>query len=804
MKKNLILLFILIVGSAYSQEKRTISGTITEARTGEKIVGAIIVDTLSKKGVGTNEYGFYSLTIPNENAVLRVSFYGMETQFINLPIGSNILNVAMAEKTTTTSEVVIVGNQNREIESSNSGSIQIQMDKVEKLPIILGEKDIMRVVQLLPGVKTGGEASSGLYVRGGSPDQNLILLDGVPIYNASHLFGFFSTFNSDAISGMTLIKGGFPARYGGRASSVLDIRMKEGNMKHYNVEGSVGIIASRILVEGPIKKDKTSFAFSARRTYIDLLYRPFLIAAENVDAGYFFHDVNMKLQHKINDKHHLYASGYFGLDRVFVKERPYSSYDADGTQYKNQSQSRLEWGNRIAALRWNYKIGPKLFLNTTATYSRYMFNVGLEDRTDIIRPNQSNELQLFSFGLNSGIEDLGIKSDFTFAPNPNHSVRFGVSETYHTFTPGINYLTIQDGVSSVDSTFGSLKQYSHELSYYIEDDWKISNNIKINVGVHGSSFFTNGKSYHIPQPRVSANFKIDKKSSIKAGASRMAQYLHLLTNTGVGLPTDLWVPATDQIKPIDAFQMSAGYYRELPKNMVVSIEGYYKKMNNLIQYREGVSFISGSQDWQSRVTSGQGWAYGAEVFLEKKEGKFTGWIGYTLSWSERQFDELNFGNKFFHRYDQRHDLNIALTYDLNDTWDFGLVFIFGTGNAITLPTQNYNQAPNLPGLTSFGWGWSPQLSNFDQMNDYRMPSYHRLDLGANRKKDTKYGHSVLSISVYNVYNRLNPFYLYQGVNQAGNNALMQVSLFPVIPSISWKFQFDFEKIKANKNAKNDE
>ena len=393
MKNYFALLFLLVLGLSQAQEKRTLSGTITEEKSGEKIVGAILYDTISKKGVGTNEYGFFSLTIPNENAVIRVSFYGMETQFLFVPKEINTLNIALSEKTTTTSEVVIVGNQNREIESSNSGSIQIQMDKVEKLPIILGEKDIMRVVQLLPGVKTGGEASSGLYVRGGSPDQNLILLDGVPIYNASHLFGFFSTFNSDAISGMTLIKGGFPARYGGRASSVLDIRMKEGNMKHYNVEGSVGIIASRILVEGPIKKDKTSFSFSARRTYLDLLYRPFLLAAEDIDAGYFFHDVNMKIQHKINDKHHIYASGYFGLDRVFVKERPYSSYDPDGTQYKSQNQSRLEWGNRIAALRWNYKIGPKLFMNTTATYSRYMFNVGLEDRTDIMRPGQSDEVQ---------------------------------------------------------------------------------------------------------------------------------------------------------------------------------------------------------------------------------------------------------------------------------------------------------------------------------------------------------------------------------------------------------------------------
>lgn len=787
----------LIAGMAFTQEKRTISGTITEAKTGEKIVGAIVFDTVSKKGVGTNEYGFYSLTIPNEDLVLRISFSGMETQYLSVPKGINTLNVKLTEKTTTTSEVVVVGSVHREIESSNSGSIQIQMDKVEKLPIILGEKDIMRVVQLLPGVKTGGEASSGLYVRGGSPDQNLILLDGVPIYNASHLFGFFSTFNSDAISGMTLIKGGFPARYGGRASSVLDIRMKEGNMNNYNVEGSVGLIASRILVEGPIVKNKTSFAFSARRTYIDMLYRPFLVAFQQIDAGYFFHDVNAKVQHKINDKHHLYLSGYFGLDRVFVKEKPYSWYDFDGTQHKNQSQSRLEWGNRIGALRWNYKISPKLFMNTTATYSRYKFNVGLEDRTDIKRPDGSKELELFAFGLNSGIQDWGLKSDLTYVPDPNHSIRFGVSETFHTFTPGISFFNAQGGGLSIDSTFGSIKQYSHELSYYVEDDWKISNRLKVNVGLHGSSFFTNGKSYHIPQPRLSANYKLDDKSSVKIGASSMAQYLHLLTNTGIGLPTDLWVPATDRVKPITSYQFSAGYYRELTPSLVVSVEGYYKKMNNLIQYKEGVSFIAGSTDWQERVTVGQGWAYGGEFFLEKKEGKFTGWIGYTLSWSVRQFDELNFGNPFFHRYDQRHDLNVALTYDLNDTWDFGVVFVYGTGNAITLPNQNYNIAPNTPGYMS-NWMWSPQVSNFDQMNDYRMPAYHRLDVGANRKKDTNYGHSITSISFYNVYNRMNAFYLFQGYNDAGFKTLKQVSLFPIIPSISWKFKFDFDKMKQNR------
>jgi outer membrane receptor for ferrienterochelin and colicin len=800
MNKILFLALCLLTLQAYGQDKRTISGYVSDEKTGEKLTGAILYDTVSKSAAGTNEYGFYSLTLPNKEAVLRVSFFGMDPVVLRVPVGENNLNIALyANK--QLNEVVVIGTANREIENSNTGSITLQMDKVERLPIILGEKDIMRVVQLLPGVKTGGEASSGIYVRGGSPDQNLILLDGVPIYNASHLFGFFSTFNSDAISGMTLIKGGFPSRYGGRASSVLDIRMKEGNLKDFNVEGSVGVIASRLLVEGPIKKDKTSFAISARRTYLDLLYRPLMIAVAQVDAGYFFHDFNAKIQHKINDKHHLYLSGYFGLDRVFMKDQDSYSYDADGNKYAHSFGSRLQWGNKIGALRWNYKVNPRLFVNTTLIYSKYHFNVGMEDRTDISYIDGTKGLELYTFGLDSGIEDWGLKSDFTFVPNPNHSMRFGVSETYHTFTPGVNYLTVKNDVENQNIKTGSRMQYSHELSYYIEDDFKLGNKLKLNVGVHGSSFFTKKKSYHIPQPRFSANYRMTEKSSLKFGASRMAQYMHLLSNTGIGLPTDLWVPATDEVKPITANQLSLGYYRELSSSIVASVEGYYKKMNNLIQYKEGVSFISGADDWQNRVTTGQGWAYGAEFFIEKKQGDITGWVGYTLSWSERQFDELNFGRKFFHRYDQRHNLSVALTYQLDDEWDFGVVFVFGTGNAITLATQQYSAAPNQ--AFSNGWGWgSPMLSNFEQMNDYRMPAYHRLDVGANRTRKKKYGDSVLSFSVYNIYNRQNAFMLYDGYNKMGNKALFQMSLFPMIPSVSWKFKFDFHRIKMNKTAQN--
>jgi hypothetical protein len=797
-KRNLLLLLTICLhtGWLFSQaEKRTISGFVTDSKTGEKINAAIVFDTISKEGTISNEYGFFSLTIPRNSVVLRITSSGFETFYLQLTSEQQTLDIAL-QPLRDLKEIVVTGN--RAIQQSNSSTIELQMDKVEKLPIILGEKDILRVLQLLPGVKSGGEASSGIYVRGGGPDQNLILLDGVPIYNASHLFGFFSTFNSDAISNVTLIKGGFPARYAGRASSVLDMRMKEGNMKNYNVEGSIGVIASRLLVEGPIKKDKTSFIISARRTYIDALFRPFLVAMENVDAGYFFHDFNAKIQHKINDKHHIYLSGYFGLDKLFVKDKPQIYYDMDGNEYKDVSKSALQWGNSIAALRWNFKISPKLFLNTTGTFSKYHFNVGMEESSDVTTPAGITENSFYSFGYKSGIRDWAIKSDFNFIPNPYHTIRFGISEIQHRFTPGITYLTVEDNFQNQSSENGSMEQNSHELGVYIEDDFHIFQRFKMNLGFHQSAFYSNQKWYFLPQPRLSGNLMLNEKSSIKIGATRTVQFLHLLSNTGIGLPIDLWVPATDITKPVIADQFGISYYRELPKKMTGSIELYYKNMENLIQYKEGVSFISGTEDWQKRITTGRGWAYGAEFFLEKKSGRFTGWIGYTLSWSERQFDELNGGDKFFYRYDRRHDLSIVGTYDINDKWDIGFVFVYGTGNAMTLGTQVYSSQPGM-----FSYYFQPDISNFEQLNDYRMPAYHRLDFGANYKRQRKKGSSILSLSIYNVYNRQNPFMIMQGYNDNGNPALIQTSLFPIIPSISWKFTFDFEKIKSLKNDQNE-
>jgi hypothetical protein len=798
MKYCLVFISFLCFFSTFSQNKRTISGFITSENTGEKLIGAVIYDTVSKQGALTNEYGFFSLTIPSKDAYLRVSYFGMITKYTLCALGRKEINISLSnikelEEVTVTSE-----GSRRNVESSGNGTIELQLDKLDKIPMILGEKDVLRMIQLLPGVKSGGEASSGIYVRGGGPDQNLILLDGVPVYNTQHLFGFFSVFNSDALSNVTLIKGGFPARYGGRASSVLDMRMKEGNMKNYNVEGSISSISSRILVEGPIKKDKTSFAFSARRSYLDLFYRPFLIS-QNTDGGFFFHDFNAKIQHKINDKHHIYLSGYFGLDKLFFKLKPSIFYGSDATSYENQAGFALTWGNSLGVLRWNYKMSPKLFMNTTATFSDYKFDINFNGRSEVIPPNEQPIISTFDIGYYSGIRDWNVKSDFTYFPNPDHHIKFGVSETYHTFSPGISYVIFDDQDFQFDTIMGSDKQYSNEISLYFEDDFKISDRLKINYGVHNSIFIATTKTYNELQPRFSGNFMLDDVSSIKFGATRMAQFLHLLTNSGIGLPSDLWVPTTDLIKPITANQFNIGYHRELSKEINFSFETYYKKLNNIIQYKEGSDFINLNNDWQDRVTAGQGWTYGGEIFIEKRKGRYTGWLGYTLSWSQRQFDSLNFGEKFYYRYDRRHDLSLVISYDINDHWDLGIVFVYGTGNAVTIGSQNYSIAPNYQN-SLFGGGI---INNFEQLNNYRMPAYHRLDFAANYKKDKKWGHSVISMSIYNVYNRQNPFILYTDVNNQGKAGLYQLSLFPFIPSVAWKFKFDFEKIKNNKQLKNE-
>jgi outer membrane receptor for ferrienterochelin and colicin len=782
--KHLFSLFIVFWGLlAFGQSSKiTISGTLTDAKTGEELIGATVFETKQLVGAGSNIYGFYSLTLNADSVELIFSYVGYQTERKKLLLSSSLrLNVALSPGTLL-DEAIISSEQGEQIqEQTQMSTMDLDMLKVEQLPVLLGERDIMKTIQLLPGVQSGTEGASGLYVRGGGPDQNLILLDGVPVYNASHLFGFFSVFNSDAIRNVEIIKGGFPARYGGRTSSVIDIRMKEGNMKEFHGEGSIGIIASKLTLQGPIKKDKTSFLVSARRTYIDLLARPFISAAGNGErGGYYFYDVNAKLNHIINADNRLFLSSYFGKDRAY-----FGFDNSDVGDFQESNDAELAWGNQIVALRWNHIHNSRAFSNVTGTYSNYGFLVGNKFTSTSPLGTERTELR-----YESGIRDFGVKWDLDFIPSPSQYWKMGGGYTYHTFTPGMNVFEIENPEASLDTSFGSSTVYAHEIQAYIENDWKITEKLKINVGLHFGGFSVNDKFYTSLQPRLSGRYLLNEKTSIKASYARMTQFIHLLTNVSIGLPTDLWLPATDNVRPQGSDQIALGMATSLKNNFQFSAEVYYKWMTNLIEYKDGASFQGSGENWENLVEVGKGNAYGLELLLEKKSGKITGWVGYTLSWTNREFENLNFGEPFPYRFDRRHDIGLALSYHINDHIDMGFVWVYGTGNAVTLGTTTFSTLTNNPSV--FGNNelfFAPPAEYFEERNDFRMPAYHRLDVGINLHKETKFGERTWSFGLYNMYNRQNPFFLYFGSNGAGEQGLFQISLFPVLPSFTYSFKF---------------
>ena len=759
--------------------QHTISGYITDESTGELLIGANIYDAKLGAGTSSNLYGFYSLTLNADSAELTFSYVGYQPVRKQVVLEEDMKIDVSLSAITELGAAEITADAAEEIQQrTQMSTIDVSIEKVKSLPVLLGERDILKTVQLLPGVQSGTEGASGFYVRGGGPDQNLILLDGVPVYNVTHLFGFFSVFNPDAIRNVQLIKGGFPARYGGRLSSVLDIRMKEGNKKELAGEGSIGIISSKLTLEGPLNSGRGSWLVSGRRTYIDLLARPLIRASSEGDAtgGYYFYDFNGKLNYSLDDRNRIFLSGYFGRDRAFARFDEGRLINPD-----TKEVAALEWGNIIGAARWNHEINNKLFANTTLTYSKYDFVTGFEFEDE-------DNSTLFEY--TSGIRDLGLKVDFDYLPNPNHYVKYGVGGIYHEFTPGVNKFEVNDqGQTPIDTTFGSANIHSGEFYVFIEDDWKVNERLKVNGGIHTSAFAVNDEFYVNIQPRLSARHLLNEKVSVKAAYSSMAQYLHLLNNAGIGLPTDLWVPVTDTIRPQISHQIAAGIATTLPHDLELSVEGYYKTMDNLIEYKDGATFFANADDWQSKVEMGCGWSYGAELLLEKKAGKFTGWIGYTLSWTERQFDNLNFGRVFPYRYDRRHDIGIAMTYAIDENIDFGAVYVYGTGNAVTLPSGVHQGINPFDAEINNPWGWNPDLEYVSDRNGYRAPSYHRLDIGVNFHKQMKSHERTWSFGLYNAYNRQNPFFLYFSQTSEGENALYQISLFPVLPSFSWSFKF---------------
>lgn len=787
-KPAIFIIHLCLIALSGNAQKYTISGYIEDGGTGEKIFMANVYNGLKMQGTTSNSYGFYSLSLSGGQVKLVCSYVGYKAFELPLQLHKDtVINIHLSQNMQLQEVVVKGGVSYNRLRSSQMSINEISIKTIKDLPAFLGEVDPIKIIQLLPGVQKGSEGSSGLYVRGGSPDQNLILLDGVPVYNVNHLFGFFSVFNTDALNTITLIKGGFPARFGGRLSSVLDIRMKEGNMKKIVGEGSIGLVASRFTLEGPIIKDKASFIISARRTLLDLWAVPLAHKLNPKEAipGYYFYDLNAKLNYKFSEKDRLFLSLYSGDDLG-----TYNKSEVVTNTKRSDDDFRLSWGNLTTALRWNHLFSSKLFSNTTLTISRYNFDTHIryyDENKGITSDYEST--------YSSGINDAAARIDFDYVPAPGHYIRFGISNIMHHFNPGVMAydLNASGNVNANNNLkYGGNKVMAQEQGLYAEDDYQVTERLKMNLGLHISGFAVQNQWYHSLQPRLSLNYLVNEQFSLKAAFSSMTQYLHLLSNSNVGLPTDLWLPSTDRVKPMDSKQYALGFVYAINSMFELSIEGFYKTMNKMIEYKEGAVYWGQYDDWQDKIETGNGWAYGSEFLLEKKTGKTTGWIGYTLSWNNRKFGNINSGKTFPARYDERHDISVVINHKFNKKVDMGLTWVYCSGTAFTINSEELIfYSPDKLQTSNI------TIQSAGDRNGFRMPAYHRLDLGFNFHRKRNWGERVWRVGVYNLYSRRNPFFIYTKnetyTDVFGNMTqkinFKQVSLFPIIPSITYSFNF---------------
>ena len=783
--------FVLWAGEAAAQKKYTVSGYMTDAASGESLISAALLERGSGQGTVTNNYGFYTLTLPAGEVSLEYSYTGYETVRKEFRLTCDTVihtrlqfvpeMLAGASVTATRNEIGVRGTQ--------MSAIEIPVRQIQRIPALAGEVDVIKAIQLLPGVQSGTEGSAGLYVRGGGPDENLLLLDGVPIYNVNHMMGFFSVFNADAIKNVTLYKGSFPARFGSRLSSIVDIRMKDGNDQEFHGSASLGLLSAKFNVEGPIVKGKTTFNVSARRTYYDVLAQP-LIAwytrqngndGDRARGGYYFYDVNAKVTHTFSNRDKLYASYYMGDDKVYARIR----------MGDENSDSRLNlgwnWGNIVGSLRWNHVFGPRLFVNTTANYTQYRHKLDISGNERYLGVGNSD----YTLAYHSLINDLSAAADFEFNPGPDHDIRFGGTFIHHTFKPSVTTVRYreEEQQAAIDTTFGDKNLFTNEAAVYAEDNWSMTPWLKVNFGLRYSLYSTSGRTYHSLEPRVSLRALFTDDFSFKASYSEMSQAVHMLSSSNISLPTDLWVPSTDRIAPMRSRQAAAGLFYSLGV-VDLSLEGYYKQMDNVLEYRDGASFFGSTTGWEDKVALGKGWAYGLEFLVQKKTGRLTGWLGYTWAKTMRQFDRegnvINFGEPFPAKYDRRHDLSVTAAYELTKKIDLSATFIYGTGICGSLALQTIRVIPGYSRYFDFySLSDTFAVDYLEGRNNYRMPSYQRLDLGVNFKRTFRNGHHrTIGLSVFNVYNRNNPFLVYRD-----GKYLKQLSVFPIMPSLSYTYEF---------------
>lgn len=757
--------------STLAQNRFAISGTVSDASSGETLIGASVkVSGPSNGGAVTNAYGFYSLQMPSGDYEITVSFVGYKTVQQPLKInGAQKLNFSLTADSQLDEVVITSEKRNDNVVNPQMGLQKLTVREINNVPVLLGERDVLKTLQLLPGIKAAGEGNSGFYVRGGATDHNLILLDEAPVYNASHLLGFFSTFNSDAIKDVSVYKGGMPAQYGGRLASVLDIKMNEGNRKEFTAEGGIGLISSRAKIEAPIVKDKGSFMISARRTYLDAFLALSPDSSINGNTLYFY-DVNAKANYQLDDRNTLYLSGYFGRDKLGLNET-----------------FAFNWGNSTLTFRWNHLFSDRLFSNTSLIYSNYDYVI-------------SNLIAENSFEVNSSIKNFNFKQDFEYSAGNSHRVKFGLNAIRHSIEPG----KLTSGASSSVNEQDYEDRKGYELAAYVSDEWAVSDRISVVYGLRMSSFLPTGpgdfktydedgntvdilsygnneivRTYFNLEPRLSANFQLNTSSSLKAAYTRNTQNIHLMSNSTTTSPTDLYIMNSNNVKPEIADQLAAGYFRNFNDNRYeFSAEIYYKWMQNQIEYRTGTD-LRGNANVEADLLYGRGRAYGVELFLKKRFGKFNGWVGYTLSKTERQFDAINNTRWFNAKQDRTHDLSLVGIYKVSSRWTFSSVFVYNTGNAVTFPSGKYQ----VNGRTVY---------YYTEKNGYRMPDYHRLDLSATLEgKPGRKLQSSWSFGLYNVYNRKNAFSIDFKDNEDDQTRTeaVRTTLFGIIPSVTWNFKF---------------
>ncbi|MDR6565542.1 TonB-dependent Receptor Plug Domain [Chitinophaga ginsengisegetis] len=784
-----------IILSPAQRSSRTISGYIKDAVSGESLIGATVYSPALKQGTTANQYGFYSLTTVKDTNSLLISYIGYKPYLQKVTAkGNQMINVHL-QPLGSLKEVVISAKEGSKLqEQTQMSRVNLSTSDLQAMPRLLGEVDVMRALQSLPGVSGGPDGAGGLYVRGGGPDQNLVLIDGTPVFNFSHFFGVYSMLNANVVKTTDLYKGAFPARFGGRISSVVDIAMKEGDMKAFHGDASLGFIAAKFNIEGPIVKDKTSFMFSARRSYPDLLINAALQAEKTLgddgDFKAFFFDVNAKVNHIFSPKDRLFLSFYKGEDNLLLKQTTDdTSRIINSSKYIGESlRFRLGWGNTIGAIRWNHIYSPKLFSNVTLNYSQYEFFTEIEHKYKLAASGEKSDV----YGrYNSVMENNGGRIDFDYRPDPRHSVRFGAITTVHKFKPG--YSTFEDRDSHViplDTIDASMKVTGYELSLYAEDDWQIRPDFFANIGMHASAFLVEGRFYYSLQPRLGLRYLLPRNWAVKAAFTHMTQYIHLLSGDGATLPTDIWVPSTQHVAPMFSRQLAAGIAKTTANlKYEFSLEGYFKSMHNVIETRETNGIITpATTRWDENVTVGKGWSYGAELMMQKKKGSTTGWVGYTLAWSTRRFPDVNNGEIYPYKFDHRHDIELVLVQQLGKQWELSASWHFNSGTPFTLPVSTY-------AATEGASPWEPGTGNtsidrFDNRNNYRGSAVHRLDVGVTWSKQKKHWTRSWNLSVFNAYNRKNPYFYFISGDAAGQKRyLSKVSILPILPSITYSVKF---------------